>query len=44
MINSNDMKYIGGIAHDGLKVELNQDLEKRVMEHRNRFKRLNEGD
>lgn len=40
MINSNDMKYIGGIAHDGLKVELNQDLEKRVMEHRNRFKRL----
>ena len=40
MINANDMKYIGGIAHDGLKVELNQDLEKRVMEHRNRFKRL----
>lgn len=40
MINPNDMSYIGGISNSGLKVELNENLEKRVMEHRNRFKRL----
>lgn len=38
MVNTHD--YIGGNNHVGVEIEANQKIERRVMEHRNRFRRL----
>ncbi|WNM55529.1 hypothetical protein CoNPh33_CDS0028 [Staphylococcus phage S-CoN_Ph33] len=35
-----DNDYIGKNKDVGLKVELTEDIDRRIMEHRNRFRRL----